>query len=124
MEKVDCIISLNITFNKEFPYEMGLFTKGETHFSEFNQAYILPHYYEKAPKDGVFDFDLMVETHHEPLLKISTQLAAVYIWDNYPTDIKGIRVHAANNLLEQSLYYKALWESERAMRYFDGDLDF
>ncbi|MEI6488677.1 MAG: hypothetical protein WCP52_06930 [Bacteroidota bacterium] len=118
---MDCIISLSLEFNKEFPYEIGIFAKGETNFSEFNNAYIVPHFYEIPPKDGVYDFDLMVEKRPEPLLKISTQLSAIYVWGRYPSYLKGIRVHAANNFLEQSLLYKAHWFNDRAARYFEGD---
>jgi hypothetical protein len=70
----------------------------------WTNIHLSPFVYVKPPADGIYEFDL-VGTPPTGIVNelITHYIAEVYVWKNYPKDLKGIKVYAAQNSMIKTL---------------------
>lgn len=62
-----------------------------------------PYVYIQPPPDGIWDFDFVADKPTGMVPQVLTPIKAEYKWENYPGDLKGVRVHAETNSVEEKL---------------------
>ncbi len=49
------------------------------------------------PADGIYDFDFYAQGPDHAVVPSLEKVIAIYNWENFPKDLRGVRVHADRN---------------------------
>jgi len=89
-------VTLNIL--KKNPPILEIICKGNVSSGGWSNGQLTPFVYIMPPLDGIYEFDFVAD---EPT-GISTQVISEitsepFMWDNFPTEVKGVKVYASSN---------------------------
>lgn len=98
--EVDCIdLALR---TGAFPY-LGLSVSGSANSDGWREPKLVPWRYLEAPEDGIYAFDFVASPPTGNAESRLYPLATHYEWSDFPSDLRGVRVHATNNQMQAML---------------------
>ncbi|MGB8191667.1 MAG: hypothetical protein WCF67_07100 [Chitinophagaceae bacterium] len=97
--------SVKLTIEKKLPPTLLIHADGVTRTAGYKDPRLEPYVYIQPPPDGIYDFSFVADKPSGPVADVLTPVEADYKWDNYPKDLKGVRVHAETNEIEEKLGY-------------------
>lgn len=103
MERIMEVISVDLKIWKSNPSILDINCKGTVPTSGWSNGQLSPYIYIQPPQDGIYDFDFIAEPPKGPALQVISRINANYQWQSFPSDLKGVRVHARNNAVEALL---------------------
>mgnify|MGYP001809911433 CR=1 FL=1 len=95
---------------------------GSVNTSGWSGITLAPRYYIQPPADGLWDFDLIGDPPSGPVLQVPVPVAACGIY-SMPEWLKGVRVHAVSNSVEQTEIKSATFSQPAAMSHLEFAAD-
>lgn len=62
-----------------------------------------PHIYIQPPPDGIWGFDFVADKPEGQVQQVLSPISTKYEWKEFPKDLKGVKVHAETNSVEEKL---------------------
>lgn len=103
-QQLYAVTSLQIIINRQFPPSLDIQATGEAVSTGFTEIRLEPFLYTTPPADGIYEFSLTGVAPFEEQVPGNTSVAASYYWESFPEDLRGIRVHADSNNIENVLF--------------------
>ncbi|MBN8857747.1 MAG: hypothetical protein J0H29_05125 [Sphingobacteriales bacterium] len=106
--QLQSVTSLQVTVNKKFPLSLIIEVTGEATTPGFTNIHLEPYFYIAPPEGGLYEFSLTgvvpdEEVNDKTGEKVNVT-AEVYVWESFPSDLKGIKVYANENSAEELLF--------------------
>jgi hypothetical protein len=102
------VTGVETEIEKTFPPALVIKAKGESTVAGVYNAKLNPYYYFAPPQDGIYEFALVVsEPDYNAEYILTPVEVQTFVWHNFPEDLKGIRVYAATNSIEEVLFQEA-----------------
>lgn len=101
--KVMEVTEVSLTIFKTNPPILCIYTEGIVPTLGYQNGRLVPYIYIKPPADGIWDFDFVADKPDGPVPQVISPIAAVYMWSDFPGDLKGVRIHAAHNKVVANL---------------------
>jgi hypothetical protein len=97
-KKVHKVTDVTTEILKKYPPVLAITCKGEVPSSGWTNGRLIPFVYIAPPADGIYEFDFVAD---EPTgtnaQVISEILAETYYWDDFPQDLKGVKINSSTN---------------------------
>jgi hypothetical protein len=94
-QHVYTVTSVELSLIKKLPPDLIIEAKGETRSNGWTEPELQPRItIGPPPADGVYDFDFVAQPPQGGSNPVITPIAATYVWENLPDDVRGIRVHS------------------------------
>jgi hypothetical protein len=97
------IDAINLEILKKNPPILVITAQGQVNTGgwDLKSGELWPRVYipENPPADGIYEFDF-VATPPDPemqVIQVLDSISAKYEWENFPTDLKGVKVYAVSN---------------------------
>lgn len=104
MEKILNVMSIDLQIHKSFPPILEINAIGNTSSLGWTNAHLSPYIYVKPPQDGYYEFDFVAEPPSGFAGQIITPIQAhPFSWIDFPATLKGVRVFAKSNSIEQQI---------------------
>ncbi len=94
------IKEVKVSILKPNPPILQIEALGEVNSGGWTQGTLLPYVYIVPPKDGIYEFDFVALAPTGPATRALEDIEASYDWRDFPKDLKGVRVHGAENSKE------------------------
>ena len=88
---------MNVTFEilEKTPPTLVIKANGTVNSSGWLNAKLNPFIYVVPPIDGIYEFDFVANKPTGIVLEVITAIhSKPFFWDNFPSDLKGIKVYA------------------------------
>lgn len=76
---------------------------GQVNSGGWTKGTLLPYVYIDLPKDGIYELEFVALEPAGSRTRALEDIDTVYHWQDFPKDLKGIRVHGAENSKEALL---------------------
>jgi hypothetical protein len=107
-ELIYSVTSVRLSLNKKLPPDLIIEADGETRSNGWTNAELQPWIYLQPPPDGIWAFDFVAEPPSGPSNPVITPIqASPYVWEDLPSEVRGIRVHSETNSVTEHLKAKA-----------------
>jgi hypothetical protein len=107
-EKIFHVDEVCLQILKKEPPVLEIIAKGQVVTSgwDLKSGELVPHIYIQLPADGIYEFDF---TASPPMRGTRTSdilinIDAKYNWENYPEDLKGVRINSGTNKKVKKIY--------------------
>lgn len=97
MEKVLEVTEVRLAVLESFPPKLRITAMGTVRTGGWTNPRLEPFIFIQPPPDGIYDFDFVADPPVGPATQVITPIAVAHLWDNLPRDVKGVRIHAAEN---------------------------
>jgi hypothetical protein len=97
MQKVFEVAEVELSILESFPPKLRISAKGTVLTAGWTNPRLEPFIFIQPPPDGIYEFDFVADPPDGFPAQVITPIEAVYVWDNFPEGIKGVRVHASQN---------------------------
>lgn len=98
MKTILKVTDVTIQILKTFPPILTIDSTGEVISGDWSNGQLIPHIYIVPPADGIYGFDFAADEPNGPATTvISTINAEQYKWEDFPLDLKGVRINASLN---------------------------
>lgn len=101
METILTVKSVELTLLKH-GQQLQITAEGVVRTSGWTSPTLHPYVYIRPPQDGVYDFTFVAEPPQTPALQVLQPIRVVYVVP-VTTNMRGVRVHAAENSVEALL---------------------
>jgi hypothetical protein len=101
--KVMEVTNVALTIFKTKPPILYIFAEGIVPTLGYKNGKLLPYIYIKPPADGIWDFDFVADKPDGIVPQVLAPITADYMWEDFPSDLKGVRIRAAHNQIEAKL---------------------
>ncbi|WP_219702870.1 hypothetical protein [Marinomonas lutimaris] len=95
--------NIDLALLKSNPPQLSITVFGSSPTTGWTNTHLVPYVYIMPPEGGIYDFDLVGTPPSGPAGEMISPAVANYIWPEYPSDLKGVRVHASLNKAEEML---------------------
>lgn len=95
--------SIDLAILKSNPPQLSITVFGSAPTTGWTNIHLVPYVYIMPPEDGIYDFDLVGTPPSGPAGQMISPAVANYIWPEYPSSLRGVRVHASLNMEEEML---------------------
>ena len=97
-KKVIEVTGVTLEILKKNPPILVITSKGNVSSGGWSNGQLIPFVYIMPPSDGIYEFDFVAD---EPT-GISTQVISEitsqsFMWDDFPADLKGVKVYSSSN---------------------------
>ncbi len=82
---------------KSNPPILSITAQGVVPTGGWENSQLIPYVYFQIPPDGIWDFDFVAEELEDPVTQELPPIVAHYDWKDFPTELKGVRIHASTN---------------------------
>ena len=73
-------------------------SRGEVLTGGWSNGQLIPYVYVKPPKDGIYEFDFVADAPDGIVTQVITEIDAnPFRWEDYPPELKGVKVYASIN---------------------------
>jgi hypothetical protein len=104
MANVSKVLDVQLTLLKTNPVKLEIDAFAEVGSPGWTNPRLEPRIYIQFPTDGIQDFDFVADRPEGNTVQVMTPIGASETWENPPLhQLKGIRVHSANNFIEAFL---------------------
>lgn len=97
MEKVLEVLEVSLAVLESFPPKLRIKASGTVPTGGWAHPRLDPYVYIQPPPNGIYDFDFVADPPEGPVTQAITPIEAVYTWENFPEEVKGVRVHASQS---------------------------
>lgn len=97
MEKVLEVTEVRLAVLESFPPKLRITAMGTVRTGGWTNPRLEPFIFIQPPPDGIYDFDFVADPPVGPATQVITPIAVAHLWDNLPSGVKGVRIHAAEN---------------------------
>ena len=104
--KVLIVKSVALDIEKTNPPQLIIQAEGEVNTSGWSNGQLIPYVYVMPPEDGIYEFDFIASppSPKETVLPVTSSIKAVpFVWQDFPQELKGVRVYASQNSIESTL---------------------
>lgn len=104
LKKILKVTGIVLSIEKVLPPNLIIEAKGEVTTSGWSKGQLLPYIYIVPPADGIYEFDFVAEAPTGPVQQVITPITAEpYKWNDFPKDLKGVKVYASSNHMTKLL---------------------
>ena len=103
MEKVYQVSEVQLHILKSRPPQLDISADGTVRTSGWKNAELSPYVYVTPPEDGIQEFDFVAEPPDGVVSQVITPISANTIMEEIPDWLKGVRVYAETNQVEETL---------------------
>ncbi len=103
MLKIHTVSSVTLAVLDTNPRKMLISAVGQVVSSGWNDPQLAEYSSTQPPGDGLIDFDFLASPPSGAALPALYPIIAHFVWDGPMNQVRGVRVHAASNHLEQLL---------------------
>jgi hypothetical protein len=96
-ESVQSVTQVSLSVLESFPPQLQITASGTVPTAGWTNPQLLPRTYIQAPLDGIYDFDFVADSPEGVVAQVVTSISANYLWQSFPSELKGVRIHAATN---------------------------
>ena len=82
---------------------LSIVAHGTVTTSGWRNPRLIPYVYITPPADGIYDFDFVADAPDGQALQVLLPISAKEEWQDFPSDLKGVRIHASTNSVEKKL---------------------
>lgn len=94
-KKVLSVINITFEILKKNPPTLVIEANGTVNSSGWLNAQLNPFIYVAPPVDGIYEFNFVANKPTGIVLEVITVIhSKPFFWDNFPPDLKGIKVYA------------------------------
>lgn len=97
------VVTIDLQISKINPPVLVITASGHVSSPGWSGGELVPYVYIMPPADGIYEFDFVATPPSELSPQIIMPITTKYVWPNFPTDLKGIRIHASHNNLEEKI---------------------
>lgn len=97
MEKVMEVTEVKLAVLESFPPKLQINVSGTVPTGGWSNPKLKPYIFIQPPPDGIYDFDFVADPPDGPATQVISPIHADYLWNSFPENVKGVRVHAAQN---------------------------
>jgi hypothetical protein len=97
MEKILEVTEVKLAVLESFPLKLRIHALGKVPTNGWSDPRLIPHIHIQAPPDGIYGFAFVADPPEAPAVEIISPIEVADIWENSPEDVKGVRIHAAQN---------------------------
>ena len=97
MEKILEITSVKLSVLESFPPKLQIDAFGTVPTSGWSNPRLMPHVHIQPPPDGIYGFDFVADPPDGPAAQVVSPVEVSDVWENSPTGVEGVRIHAAEN---------------------------
>jgi len=108
------VSSVKLTIYKTNPPALHIHAEGVVPTPGYTNAQLVPYVYIQFPPDGIWDFDFVADKPDGPVQQVLSPIFADYVWDGFPAELKGVRIHGACNSVEETIEGSRSAEVQRA----------
>ena len=100
LKKVAEVSEIHIEIDKADPTNLTVHAKGNVDSKGWTNAQLMPYTYFSPPQDGVYAFDFLGEAPDNARTSTATDITATpFIWNNFPSDLTGIKINSSSNYI-------------------------
>jgi hypothetical protein len=103
LTKVLEVTSIQLEILKKQPPILSVVVEGIVGSPGWKKARLVPYVYVKPPGNGIYEFDLVALCPTIITIQKLTSIKAAGQWQDYPPDLKGVKVYASTNCDEKML---------------------
>jgi hypothetical protein len=103
-KKVIEVTEVSIEILKKYPPILSITCKGNVNSGGWLNGQLIPFVYFMPPLDGIYEFDFVADepegSSNQSISEISSES---FLWDNFPNELKGVKVYASSNFKIENL---------------------
>jgi hypothetical protein len=115
-KKIIEITEVTLDILKKNPPILAITCKGNVSSGGWSNGKLIAYTYKKPPPDGIYDFDFVADeptgTNTQVISEVTSQ---TFMWENFPPDLVGVKVHSSEN------YITARLKEERGEKLMSED---
>lgn len=96
-ESVQSVNQVSLNVLESFPPQLRITASGTVPTADWTNPQLLPRTYIQAPPDDIYDFDFVADPPAGVAAQVVTPIKATFLWQSFPSELKGVRIHAATN---------------------------
>jgi len=102
---VNTVETVQLIQSGSLPPQLTVSASGTVVTTGWTNAKLEPYVYIQAPPDGIYDFSFTATPPPSTgvVADVITPIKAEYVYPTIPDGLKGVRIHAANNIIEELL---------------------
>lgn len=100
-QKVSEVKKIRLDVEEKSPWQLAITVAGVVPSKGYTGAQLMPAIYKTPPPDGMYDFDFVAIKPGQASADVITIVVASYDWADFPSHLRGVRIHAAANKMEQ-----------------------
>ncbi len=97
METIREISEVRLAVLESFPPKLQITAMGNVPIGGWSNPQLTPFVNIQAPPDGIYDFDFVADPPEGAATQVISPIHAVYVWDSFPAELRGVRINAAQN---------------------------
>lgn len=97
MEIILEVAEVQLTVRERFPRKLQITATGTVRTGGWSNAKLEPHVFIQPPPNGIYDFDFVADPPEGAAAEAISPIEAIYLWENLPETVKGVRIHASQN---------------------------
>ena len=98
------LTSVNLTILKTSPPILLIAAEGNTRQGGYTNCRLNPLEYVNPPADGIWEFTFEADEPTGTSTDVITDVKAYTAWEDYPKELKGVRIAAVYNKIEERLF--------------------
>lgn len=103
MQKIYSVSSVALAILDTSPRRLLVTVIGQVVSSGWNDPQLIAHSRVEPPADGYLEFDFVADPPREEARAAFFPIVAHFVWKGDPYSLKGVRVHASSNRIEEAL---------------------
>jgi hypothetical protein len=97
-KKVLEVTEVTVELLKKLPPALGITAKGNVSSGGWSNGKLIPFVYKTIPLDGIYEFDFIADEPSDISTQVISEITSnEFLWDDFPQEVKGIRVYASEN---------------------------
>lgn len=97
MKTIREVTEVRLAVLESFPPKLQITASGNVPTGGWTNPRLNPFVNIQASPDGIYDFDFAADPPEGPATQVISPIHAVYVWDSFPADVRGVRVNSAQN---------------------------
>ena len=97
MEKVLEVLEVHLAVRERFPPKLQITVSASAPTGGWTHPRLDPYVFVQPPPNGIYDFDFVADPPAGPAAEVLTPIEVAHVWENFPEEVKGVRVHATQN---------------------------
>jgi hypothetical protein len=98
MKKILKITEIELIILKKNPPALSIICKGQVDSGGWSNGKLVPYFYIYPPVNGIYEFDFIADEPSGPVTTVISDITTEeYLWDNFPSDLKGVKIYASSN---------------------------
>ena len=89
--------SIQLSILETAPPRLSIVASGIVPTEGWTEPQLIPYVYIQPPADGITDFSFLAKEPSGPVAQVITSITAEYLLNPLPENLKGVRIHAAQN---------------------------